>query len=143
MDLVGDAPEERLVDQLLGLEIGREDDELVERHADLLAVGQAEEVVAFFEGDDPAVQELDGLHALAAEVVDQKASQVALQLQRRLADLGHGIVVDFEVLHPQLAAGDDRRPPDLDPAAIVVGARRAGRRSSIPRSARGWPCRTA
>ena len=32
-----------------------------------------------------------------------------------------GIVVDLEVFHPQLAAGDDRRAPDLDPAAVVVG----------------------
>ena len=39
VDLVGNSAEERLVDELLRFEVRREEDELVERHADLLAVG--------------------------------------------------------------------------------------------------------
>src|ERR1700678_2562496 len=56
LDLVGYAPEKRLIDELAGLEIGRENDELIKRDPDLFAAGQAEEVVPLLEGHDPAIQ---------------------------------------------------------------------------------------
>ncbi len=40
---------------------------MVERDPDLLAAGEAEEVVAFFERHDPAIEQLDRGHALTAE----------------------------------------------------------------------------
>ena len=109
LDLVGNPAEEGFIDELARFEVCRENDELIERHADLFAVGEAQEVVSFLERHDPAVQELDRLHALAAEVVDQECSEIALQLQRGFADFGNRVEVDFEVVHPELAAGDDGR----------------------------------
>ena len=78
-DLVRYAPEERFVDQVPRFEIGGEDDQLVEGHLDLLAVGQVEEVVAFFQRHDPAVEQFVGPHALPPEVVDDECPAVALQ----------------------------------------------------------------
>ena len=118
LDLVGNAPQERLVDQFARLEVRREDHQLVEGHLDLLAVGQVEEVVAFLQRHDPAVQQLVDPHPLAAEVVDHQRAAVALQLQRRLADAGRGVDRHFQLRHGQLAAGDDRRPADADPALV-------------------------
>ncbi len=48
VDLVGNPPQKGLVDQLLGLEVGREDDELVEGHLDLPAAGQGQDSRAAF-----------------------------------------------------------------------------------------------
>ncbi len=87
-DLVGNAAQERVVDQVVRLQVGREDEELIEGHLDLLAVGQVQEVVALFERHDPAVEQLDDAHPLAAEVVDHQRAAVALELQRGFADAG-------------------------------------------------------
>ena len=48
-DLVGDPPQERVVDQVRGLQVRGEDDQLVEGDLDFLAIGQIQEVVAFFQ----------------------------------------------------------------------------------------------
>src|SRR5262249_51574079 len=64
LDLVGNAPEECFVDELTGLEICREYNQLIKRYADFLAVGQTQEVISLFQRNDPAVQELDRLHSL-------------------------------------------------------------------------------
>ena len=44
-----------------------------------------------------------------------------------------GIVVDLQVLHPELAAGHQRGPPDLDPASVVVVVAEQARRALLDR----------
>ena len=58
--LVPDAAQERVVHQVLRVEVGREDDELLERHLELLAAGDGEEVVPVFQRQDPAVEQFLG-----------------------------------------------------------------------------------
>src|ERR1700678_549091 len=70
VDLVRDAAQECLVDQRAGIEICGKYDELIKGYLDLLAVGESQEVITFFERDDPQVQELDRLHALPSKIVD-------------------------------------------------------------------------
>ncbi len=118
LDLVGDAPQERLVDQFPRLEVRREHHELIEGHQDLLAVRQAEKIAALFQRHDPTVQQLVDAHPLAAEIVDHQRAAVALQLQRRLADAGRGVGGHVELRHRQFAAGDDRGPADANPAFV-------------------------
>ncbi len=120
-DLVGNSPQKRLVRQVGWIEVGREDDELLERHLDLLARRNRQEVLAILQRDDPAIQQIGRLNALAAEVVDQQTAAIALQLQRRFTHVAHRIVADFQRVERQFATHDHRRPPDLDPAAIVIG----------------------
>ena len=57
-------------------------------------------------------------HPLAAEVVDHERAAVALQLQRRFADVGGRVERHFELIHRELAADDDRGPADADPAVV-------------------------
>jgi hypothetical protein len=64
--LVGNAAKERLIDELAGLEVRREDDKLIEGDLNLPAAGQVEEVVSFLQRHDPAVEQLVGADALAA-----------------------------------------------------------------------------
>ena len=45
------------------------------------------------------IKQFNWLHALTAEVVDKKGPQVALELKGGLADFGHGIAVDLQVVH--------------------------------------------
>ena len=61
------------------------------------------------QGDDPAVQQFRRGDPLPAEVVDQQAAAVAFHLQGRLGDIASRIVADFECIHRQFAAHDDRR----------------------------------
>ena len=82
--------------------------------------GKREEIVAVFQRDDPAVEQLGRLDPLPAEVVDQQAAAVALHLQRGFADVAVRIVADFQAVHRQLAADDHRRPADLHPTPVVV-----------------------
>ena len=49
LDLVADPPQECVIDQLLRVQVGAEDDELLERHLELLAARHREEVVPVFE----------------------------------------------------------------------------------------------
>ena len=106
----------------LRLQVRREDDQLLERHLDLLARRQREEIVPVFQRNDPAVQQLGRLDPLAAEVVDQQAAAIALHLQRRFADIAERVVADFQAVHRQFAADDDGGPANLHPAAVVCRA---------------------
>src|ERR1700719_2765635 len=80
VDLVRYAPQERLVHEVSWIEVGGEDNQLFERHLDLLAGRKSKKVVAFFEWDDPAIEQLQVIDALAAEVIDQKRAAIALEL---------------------------------------------------------------
>ena len=75
--------------------------------------------MAVLQRDDPPVQQRRRLDPLPAEVVDQQAAAIALQLQRGFADVGVGIVPDLQAVHGQLAADDDRGPADLHPTLVV------------------------
>ena len=108
LDLVRNAPQERLVRQVGGIQVRGEDDQLLERHLDLLAGGEREEIVPVLQGNDPAIEQLRRLDPLPAEVVDQQAAAVALELQRRLAHVAQRVVADLQGVHGQFAAHDHR-----------------------------------
>src|SRR5439155_18385269 len=117
-DLVSDASEEGLVDEVGGIEVRREDDEHVERDLDLLAGVQRQVVHALLERDDPPVEKILRRDALTSEVVDHEDATVRLHLERRLVEL-RGLVVDeVERLERELAAGHDDGTLADDPAVV-------------------------
>ena len=118
LDLVGNAAQERLVDQLARFEVGRKHHQLIERHLDLFAVRKTEIIVARLQGHDPPVQQFVGAHLLPAEIVDHQRAAVALQLQRRLADAGRHVDRHFELRHGQFTAGHQRRPANANPTLV-------------------------
>lgn len=120
-DFVGNASEEGFVDEIPRFAVGGEDDHLVEGKFHLTAGWEIEEVVSFFEGNDPAIEELIDGHLLSAEVIDDESAAVAFDLQWRFADSGCGVDLDFELIHGEFAAGDDGRAADEDPAAVDFG----------------------
>src|SRR6185503_5879531 len=87
LDLVLDAPQERLIHQGRVRAVRREHEQHVERDLDLAAIGRRQEVDVAVERDDPAVEELIGRGALAAEVVDEENAAARLHLERRFVDL--------------------------------------------------------
>ena len=117
-DLVRDPTQERPVDQVLRLQVGREDNQLVERHLDLFTAGEIQVVVPLFEGHDPAVEQDRHGHRLATEVVDTERAAVGFQLQRGLADLREGVLRDLQFGHRQFPPGHHGRTHDLHPAGI-------------------------
>ena len=88
LNFVGDAAKESVIDQVFWLEIGTENDQLVERNLDLFAVANGQIVVAFFERHDPTIEQFVDAHPLASEVIDQKYATIAFKLQGRIADIG-------------------------------------------------------
>src|SRR4051812_6058947 len=67
-DFVRDTAQERFVEQVFRLEVRGENQEFVERHLDLAAAGEVEEVVVLFQRNDQAIEDFGAAHALAAEV---------------------------------------------------------------------------
>src|SRR5438093_13273264 len=119
-DLVADAPQERLVDEVSRIEVRREDDEHVEGDLDLLAGMQREVIDALLERDDPPVEKVFWRNALTSEVVDHEDAAVGLHLERRLVEL-RGLVVDeVERLERELAAGHDDGTLADDPPVVVA-----------------------
>ena len=88
-----DPAQERLLDQLLGIDVGRDDQQHVERNRELGPGVQREEVEPLLERHDPAVEQVARRHPLAAEVVDDEDAAVRLHLERRLVELGEGVVL--------------------------------------------------
>src|SRR5262249_51261624 len=64
-------------------------------------------------------EQLERIHPLAAEIVDEQRSAVALHLQRRFADVRKGIVADFQSVHGKFAADDDCWPSYLEPTRVA------------------------
>lgn len=118
-DFVADAAEEGFINEVFGVEVGGEDDELVEGDFDFDAGVEGEEVDAFFEGDDPAVEEFFGVHALAAEVIDHEGAAVGFHLERGFVVAGFGVPDEVEGGHGEFAADDDDGAFDEDPALVV------------------------
>src|SRR5205823_10099011 len=126
-DLVADAAEERLVHEIGGIEVRREDDQHVKGDLDLLAGVEREVVDALFERHDPPVQEVLRRDALTAEVIDHEDAAVRFHLERRLVEL-RGLVVDqVERLERELAARHHDRPLRDDPAVVEPKALRDNR----------------
>ena len=77
----GDYTQTFNLDQIAGFEVGRENQQLVEWHADLLATGQIEKVVTFFQGDDPPIEQIVDLlrreTVLALKVNDERGIHIA------------------------------------------------------------------
>ena len=82
-----DTPQEGIINQLFGVKVGGEDNQLLERHLEGLPRLQTEEVDLGFQWYDPAVEQVDGAHLLAAKVVDEKHTAVGLHLKRCLVEL--------------------------------------------------------
>ncbi len=80
LQLVADAPQERLIGQRFWREVGREQRKDIERHLDRLARVQRQVVDAAFQGDYPPVQELGSGDLLPPEVVDNHHAAVGLHL---------------------------------------------------------------
>ena len=78
--LVADAAQEGFVNQALGVEVGGENNQLVEGDFELHAGVHGHEIDLPVEVDDPAVQEALWVHLLAAEVIDDKETVVGLHL---------------------------------------------------------------
>ena len=120
-DLVADAAQEGFVRQAVGVQIGGEDDELIEGHPELLAGVEAAEVLAGFQGIHPAVEELPGGHLLAAEIVDDEDAVIGPHLVGRLIEFQNRVEPEFQGVFGHFAADDDHRPPAQHPAGIVPG----------------------
>ena len=118
-NLVGNTPEERFIGQRRRIEVRREDDEGLERHLKFLAGGEGQIVDPVFQRHDPAVQQLLGPDALAAEVVHEQHAAVGFHLQRRLVELRNRVEGQVEHLERQFAAHGDDRPLDADPPAVA------------------------
>ena len=87
LDLGLDAAQECGIDQAGGIVIRGEDDQHFEGNLDLFAADQGQEIDAAVEGHDPAVEQLVGAQALAAEVVDDEHAVVGLHLHRADVEL--------------------------------------------------------
>src|SRR5438309_3670045 len=133
-DLVADAPQEGLVDEVGGVEVRREDDQHVERDLDLLAGVQRQVVDALLERNDPPVEQVLRCDALPSEVVDHEDAAVRLHLERRLVELRVLVEDEVERLESELAAGHDDRALRDDPTVVetqALGDDRIERRAVI------------
>src|SRR5215469_11866614 len=86
-----DAAQEGRVDQRCGIEVGGEDNEHLEGNLHLPTSGQREEVDPAIERNHPAVQQLFGTNALAAEVIDDQHTVVGFHLHGSRVVLGDRI----------------------------------------------------
>ena len=118
-DLVVDPSQERLVDQVERVEVGREDEERVERHRELVPGMQREIVHPLLERHDPPVEQVAGTHALPPEVVDDQHASVRLHLERRLVHLAVRVVLQIELVQRQLAPGEHDRALHAREAPVV------------------------
>ncbi len=116
------AAQERFVDEILRLDVGRKDHQRHERQIELLPRLQRQEVDAAFERHDPAVQQLARRARLPAEIVDDQHAAVGDRLHGRPVEPHRRAVAQLELVQRQLAAHHDHRTAAADPAAIVVVA---------------------
>lgn len=70
------ASQERFVNQVSFIQVRGEDYELFERNLDLLTTVECQKIDAAFERQDPAIEQVLGRDALAAEVVDDQCATV-------------------------------------------------------------------
>ena len=107
VDFVGNSSQKRLVDQFLRLEISGKHNQLIHRKLESAAVVELENIVAFLQGYNPAVENIGGCYSLPPKVVDDQCAAVAFQLDGRFADAGRGVRVNLEVVEREFAARND------------------------------------
>src|SRR5260370_40185132 len=56
--------------------------------------------------------------ALTAEIIDEQGTGIAFQLQGRFTDIDARVVLNFQIVHGELAPDDHGGSDDLDPSAI-------------------------
>jgi 4-amino-4-deoxy-L-arabinose transferase-like glycosyltransferase len=120
LDLVLDAAQERFVGELPWIEVGREDDERLERDGDLDAGAQREEVDAAVQRHDPAVEQVARVDHLAAEVVDDEQAVVGLHLQGRGVVAERALELQLEHFLDHFAADRDAGARAADPARVLA-----------------------
>ena len=124
LDLEEDPPQGRPVEDLVRVEVGREDHQRVEGHLEFFARLQRQDVAAFLQRHDPAVDDLLRRFRLTAKVVDDEDAAGGFQLQRRLIGARGGVVGQVEHVERQFAARDDGRAFAED-IAVVEAVRSA------------------
>lgn len=119
-DLVRDTTQERIIDEVFGLQVGAEDDQLIEGDLEPFSALQRKVVVPLLERDHPSIQKFLDTHALPAKVIDQQDPAIAFELQGSFADVGVRVASDFEHRHRQFATSDNGWPQNANPSAIDV-----------------------
>src|ERR1041385_6864938 len=124
---IAHASQKCFVNEVSLIEVRREDHELFERHFDLLAAVQRQEINASFARQNPAIQQVSRRHALPAEVVDDECATVRLDLKRRFVKSRRFGPGEIGVVERQLTTDDDQWSLYFDPTTIVFDDRRAFR----------------
>ena len=89
-----------------------------EGDADLLPGRQRQVVDLVLQRDDPAVEQIGGIDALAAEVIEEEEPVIGLHVRRGFVEAQRGAVGQVELGHRHLAAGGDERALDPQPALV-------------------------
>src|SRR5262245_23006623 len=118
-NLVGDAPQKRLVGQRSRIQVRRERDEDFERHLKLLSGMQRQVVDTTLERDDPTVEQVLRTDALPAETVDHEDATVRLELDRRLVESGERVERQLHHVEREFAADRHDGTPDAHPPPIA------------------------
>ena len=92
LDLIEDTTQGRFIEDRVGVEVGREDDKCVKRHFEFLTRLQGQNILVFFEWNNPAVHKRLRRFCLTAKVVHDKDAAGRFQLQWRLIGPGRGVI---------------------------------------------------
>ena len=104
-------------------QIGREDDQAIERHRELPARAQAQVVESALERDHPSVKNALRRDPLPPEIVDHKDAARRLEVSGRFVELSGRIEHEIEHLKGELAAHHRHRPAAGEPATVAHGRR--------------------
>src|SRR4029434_10803622 len=110
IETIAHAAQERIVNQITGVEIGGENQKLLERHFDFLARMQCEIVDASLERDDPTVQEIMKINPLSAKIVNDERAAIRFHLKRRFIKAYRRAVYQIHRFDRHFAADDNDRP---------------------------------
>jgi hypothetical protein len=117
--------QEGIVGQVNGLQVGREDEHLLEGHLQALTRDERQVIDMFLERYDPAVQQFGRADLLATEIIDQQYPAVGLELERCFVVTAGGAPQQIQPRHRQLTAGHHQWAFDAHPAMIQAGHRGA------------------
>ena len=113
-----DTSQKRIIDQCLGVEVGAEDNKLLEGHLELFTACNCEEIVPVFQRQNPSVQQLLGSALLAAKVINQKDPTIGFKVNGSLVKIRFGIEAKIEHGEVQLTSGHNHRPSNANPTLI-------------------------
>src|SRR5262245_24896754 len=74
---------------------------------------------ATFEGNNPTIEQVMGIYALAAKIINYESAAIGLHLKRRLIKPDGWTVDQIHRLNGHFAADNDDRSGDFYPAFIV------------------------